>query len=48
MVTLVIVYFKDDVIWMPRYNITSAVSFFKKVAELRQSHIWFSIKISEE
>ena len=48
MVTLIIEYFKDGIIWKPRYDITSAVSFFKKVAELRQNHIRFTIKLAEE
>ena len=47
MITLIIEYFKDGVVWKPRYDITSAVSFFKKLAELRQNHIWFTIKLAE-
>lgn len=47
MITLIIEYFQDGVVWKPQYDITSAVSFFKKVAELRQSHIRFTIKIAE-
>ena len=43
-VTLEIEYFKDGVIWKPKYDITSAVSFFKKVAELKHEHRKFSIK----
>ena len=47
MITLIIEYFQDGVVWRPRYDITSAVSFFKKVAELRQNHIRFTIKLAE-
>lgn len=48
MITLIIEYFQDGVVWKPQYNITSAVSFFKKVAELRQMHILFRIRLLEE
>lgn len=44
LVTLQIEYFKDSVVWKPKYDITSAVSFFKKVAELKHEHRKFSIK----
>lgn len=47
MIILFIEYYKDGVLWKPRYDITSAVSFFKKVAELREQHILFSIKVAE-
>lgn len=47
LITLIIEYFQDGVVWKPRYDITSAVSFFKKVAELRQNHIKFTIKLAE-
>lgn len=47
MTTLIIEYFKDGIVWTPRYDITSAVSFFKKVAELKHQHIRFTIKVSE-
>lgn len=48
MVTLVIEYYLDGIFWKPQYNITSAVSFFKKVAELRQMNILFRIRLLEE
>ena len=47
MITLEIHYFLNDVVWKPRYDITSAVSFFKKILELKKQHIWFTIEISE-
>lgn len=48
MVTLVIEYFKDGVVHKPKYNITSAVAFFKKVAELRTQHIVIRIYPANE
>lgn len=47
MVTLIIEYFQDGIVWKPRYDVTSAVSFFKKVAELKHQHLKFTIKVSE-
>ena len=48
MVTLIVEYFKDGVVWKPRYDITSAVAFFKKIVELRTQHIWFRIYLADE
>lgn len=48
MITLIVEYFKDGVVWKPRYDITSAVSFFKKIVELRTQHIWFRIYLADE
>lgn len=44
LVILEIEYFKDGVVWKPKYDITSAVSFFKKVTELKYEHRKFTIK----
>lgn len=46
-VTLEIEYFKDGVMWKPKYDITSAVSLFKKVTELKQEHRKFTINVSD-
>ena len=45
LVTLEIQYFKDGVMWKPKYDITSAVSFFKKVQELKHEHRKFTINV---
>lgn len=47
MIKITIEYFQDGIVWKPQYDITSAVSFFKKVAELKHQHLKFIIKVSE-
>lgn len=48
MTTLIVEYFKDGVVYKPRYDITSAVSFFKKIVELRSQHIVIRIYLADE
>lgn len=48
MITLIVEYFKDEVVWKAGYDITNAVAFFKKIVELRTQHIWFRIYLADE
>lgn len=48
MITLIIEYFQDGIMWKPRYNSLTAASFFRKVTELKHQHIKFNIKVLEE